>query len=108
MTKSKTNNNNICDRVLSLIWYLCAVWADPVQSSGGAVQETNDLQEVVVTDTPGSVDQEDQVCFGCLTDWTDRERQRKMVRRGKIQPACARSRDDERKKAKWMETKRRE
>lgn len=61
------------DTLPSLLWYLCAVWADPVQSSGGAVQEADDLQEVVITDTPGAVNQEDQVSFGRLTDWMERE-----------------------------------
>lgn len=50
--------------------YLCAIWADPVQSSNGAVQEPDDFQEVFVPDTPGAIDQEDQVCFGCLTNWS--------------------------------------
>lgn len=53
--------------------YLRAIRADLVQSSRGAVQEADDLQEVVITDTPGAVHQEDQVRFGCLTDWTEGE-----------------------------------
>lgn len=54
--------------------YLCAIRSDPVQSSGGAVQEADDLQEVVISDTPGAVNQEDEVRFGSLTDCTKRGR----------------------------------
>lgn len=53
--------------------YLRAIWANLVQSSRRAVQEADDLQEVVIADTPGAVHQEDQVRFGCLTDWTEGE-----------------------------------
>ena len=48
--------------------YLSAVGANLVQRSRGAVQETDDLLEVVVSDTPGAVNQEDQVGLGCLAD----------------------------------------
>lgn len=50
-------------------WYLCAFRTDLVQSPCGAVQEADDLQEVVVADAPGTINQEDQVRSGCLTDW---------------------------------------
>ncbi|TNN26709.1 hypothetical protein EYF80_063154 [Liparis tanakae] len=40
--------------------YLRAVRADPVQRSGGAVQEVEDLQEVLVPNAPGPVHQEHQ------------------------------------------------
>lgn len=53
--------------------YLSSIGADPVQSSGGAVQEADDLQEVFIPDTPGAVDQEHQVCFGCLADLRRRQ-----------------------------------
>lgn len=54
-------------------WYLCAIRADLVQSSRRAVQEADDLQEVVITNAPGTINQEDQVRFGCLTDCTEEE-----------------------------------
>lgn len=41
--------------IWSRLGYLCAIWAYPIQSSDGAVQETDNLQEVVVTDTPGTI-----------------------------------------------------
>lgn len=72
--RSREKNGNVHDDILpTCLWYLCAIWADPVQSSGGAVQEADDLQEVVIADTPGAVNQEDQVSFGGLTDWMERE-----------------------------------
>ena len=52
---------------------LGAVRSDQIQRSHGAVQETRDLQEVVVSDGPGAVDQERQVSLGLLAHWTDKQ-----------------------------------
>lgn len=55
--------------------YLRPVGPDPVQGPGGAGQEADDLQEVVVPDAPGAVHQEDQVRSGCPATWTGRGRE---------------------------------
>lgn len=51
---------------------LSAIRANQIQWSHGAVEETCDLHEIVVSDGPGAVNQEHQVSLGLLAHWTDR------------------------------------
>lgn len=46
---------------------LGAILSNQIQRSHGAVEETCNLHEVVVSDGPGAVDQERQVSLGLLT-----------------------------------------
>ena len=54
--------------------YLGPGRADPVQSPGRAVQEADDLLEVVVSNAPGAVHQEHQVGLGRPAHWRERVR----------------------------------
>lgn len=51
---------------------LHAVRTDDIKSSGHAGDKLDDLAEAVVANTPGTVDEEDQICLGtsahCVTD----------------------------------------
>lgn len=46
---------------------LHAFRADVIKSSSHALHELDDLVEALVTDAPGTVDEEDQVCLGTFT-----------------------------------------
>lgn len=54
--------------------YLRAIWADLVECPGRAVQEADDLVEVVIANAPGAIHQEDKICLGCFTNCMGEER----------------------------------
>ena len=48
--------------------HLCAIWADLVERPSRAVQEADDLMEVVIANTPGAIHQEDEIGLGSFTN----------------------------------------
>lgn len=46
---------------------LHSLWADDVKGSGHALNKLNDFGEALISNTPGAVDEEDQVGLGTFT-----------------------------------------
>lgn len=53
--------------LMSVRAYLCSIRTDPVQSSCCAVQKTDDLLEVIISNTPRTVHQKHQISLSCST-----------------------------------------
>lgn len=68
MWKSEKEKKRWQHIIINII-YLCSLSTNHIKRSDCAVEETDDLLKVVISDAPWAIHQEDKVCFGSSANW---------------------------------------
>lgn len=53
--------------------------SDDIKGADHAVDEVDDFEEALLSDTPGAVDEEHHICFGTFANWEKRKQVNKEL-----------------------------